>query len=61
MTINENMFAPGQTYIAISRASSWEKLDILSFDFDCLKIDKDVVSEYRRLNLVNQNGLRSHY
>jgi hypothetical protein len=60
LTIDKNMFAPGQIYVAMSRAPSWDQLDIISFDFDCLKVDKDIVAEYRRLNLIHQNGLRSH-
>ena len=58
LTIDENMFAPGQIYVAMSRASSWDQLDILSFDFNCLKVDRDVIAEYRRLNLLHQNGLK---
>ena len=36
--IDENMFAEGQVYVAMSRASSWNSLSILSFDFDQIKI-----------------------
>ena len=59
LTIDENMFAPGQVYVAMSRAPSWDSLDIFSFDFDCLKVDMNVVNEYRRLNSLYQNGLSS--
>jgi len=58
LTIDHNMFAPGQIYVAMSRASSWKSLDILSFDFDCLKVDVNVVNEYKRLNFLNQKGLK---
>src|SRR5688572_1383087 len=55
LTVDHNMFAPGQIYVAMSRASSWKSLDILSFDFDCLKVvDVDVINEYKRLNFLNQ-------
>ena len=58
LTIDHNMFVPGQIYVAMSRASSWKSLDILSFDFDCLKVDVDVINEYKRLNFLNQKGLK---
>ena len=51
------MFAPGQIYVAMSRAPSWDSLDIFDFDFDCLKVDRDVVDEYKRLKLLNERGL----
>jgi ATP-dependent exoDNAse (exonuclease V) alpha subunit len=59
VNIDENMFAPGQAYVAMSRAPSWNQLDIHSFDNNSIKIDKDVIAEYRRLNLISQNGLKS--
>ena len=58
LTIDHNMFAPGQIYVAMSRASSWKSLDILHFDFDCLKVDVNVINEYKRLNFLNQKGLK---
>ena len=58
LTVDHNMFASGQIYVAMSRASSWKSLDILSFDFDCLKVDVNVVNEYKRLNFLNQKGLK---
>jgi hypothetical protein len=61
LTIDENMFAAGQIYVAMSRAPSWNSMDILSFDFDCLKVDINVINEYRRLNCLNQKGLKEMY
>jgi hypothetical protein len=58
------MFAPGQIYVAMSRTPSWNSIDIYSFDFDALKVDKNVINEYRRLKLLNQKGLKEisqHY
>jgi ATP-dependent exoDNAse (exonuclease V) alpha subunit len=57
LTIDQNMFAPGQIYVAMSRAPSWDSLDIFDFDFDCLKVDRYVVDEYKRLKLLNERGL----
>ena len=58
LTIDQNMFAPGQIYVAMSRAPSWDSLDIFDFDFDALKVDKNVINEYKRLKLLNQKGLK---
>src|SRR5438876_50322 len=58
LTIDENMFAAGQIYVAMSRAPSWDSLDIFDFDFDALKVDKNVINEYKRLKLLNQKGLK---
>jgi ATP-dependent exoDNAse (exonuclease V) alpha subunit len=59
LTIDENMFAAGQIYVAMSRAPSWNSVDILSFDFGSLKVDERVIEEYRRLNHLSQMGLRA--
>jgi ATP-dependent exoDNAse (exonuclease V) alpha subunit len=50
VTVDENMFAPGQIYVAMSRAPSWNSITVTSFDFNSLKVDDDVIKEYRRLN-----------
>jgi len=57
LTIDQNMFAPGQIYVAMSRSPSWDSLDIFDFDFDSLKVDRDVIKEYKRLKLLNEKGL----
>lgn len=57
VSVDENMFAPGQVYVAMSRVPSWESLDILDFDFSCVKTDRSVIQEYTRPRSVNQRGL----
>jgi len=57
LTIDKNIFTTGQTYVAMSRAPSWDSINILSFDFDSLKVDEEVLLEYRRLKYINQKGL----
>src|SRR5437764_13274662 len=42
----------------MSRAPSWDSMNIFSFDFDCMKIDRKVIDEYKRLKLLNQRGLK---
>ena len=58
VSIDHNMFAAGQIYVAMSRATSWDSIYLLSFDTECLKIDEDVVKEYKRLNELNKKGLQ---
>ena len=48
VSVDEGMFAPGQAYVAMSRASSWGSLEILDFDF-CVKTDHSVIQKYARL------------
>jgi ATP-dependent exoDNAse (exonuclease V) alpha subunit len=57
LTIDNNMFTTGQIYVAMSRAPSWNSINILSFDFDSLKVDEEVLTEYRRLKYINEKGL----
>ena len=57
LTIDQNMFAPGQIYVAMSRSPSWNSMDIFDFDFDSLKVDRSVINEYKRLKLLNEKSL----
>ena len=57
VSIDENMFAPGQVYVAMSRVPSWDSLRILDFDLSNIKTDQSVIQEYARLKNVNQRGL----
>jgi hypothetical protein len=52
------MFASGQAYTSMSRVPFWDQIDIHSFDINHVKVDRDVINEYRRLNVIFQNGLR---
>ena len=49
ISLDEQMFANGQAYVAMSRATSWENLEIRSFNPDAIKVDKDMLSELSRL------------
>ena len=40
LSVDENMFAEGQAYVAMSRATSLEKLRIVSFDCSRLKVPR---------------------
>jgi len=49
ISLDEQMFANGQAYVAMSRATSWENLEIRSFNPDAIKVDKNMLSELSRL------------
>jgi ATP-dependent DNA helicase PIF1 len=59
ISIDENIFAEGQAYVALSRAGSLENLRILKFDFSQIKCSSSVLLEYERLKKVNRDGLRA--
>jgi len=57
INVNQNIFATGQVYVAMSRAPSWEALDIITFDFSAIKTDPAIAREYARLNHLYERGL----
>jgi len=59
MSIDESIFAEGQVYVAMSRATSWKTIRILSFDHKYLKCPTAALEEYKRLNIIHARGLRS--
>src|SRR5581483_3399060 len=59
ISLDESIFAYGQAYIAMSRSSSWDKLDITSFDISSIKTDKCVLEEYDRLQEIYNKNIKS--
>ena len=49
VSLDEQMFANGQTYVAMSRAKSWKNLEIRSFSQDAIKVDNEMLVELNRL------------
>jgi ATP-dependent exoDNAse (exonuclease V) alpha subunit len=43
------MFAPGQAYVAISRAKTWDSLTLTALDFDVIRTDEQVIADYQKL------------
>ncbi|CAG8758178.1 10317_t:CDS:1, partial [Acaulospora morrowiae] len=58
-SIDETVFIEGQVYVAMSRATSWKNLRILSFNYHYLKSPKAALEEYKRLNIIYNDGLRN--
>ena len=54
------MFANGQAYVAMSRAKSWENLEIQSFDPNAIKVDNEMLQELNRLQ-QKYNSMQSLY
>jgi len=59
IAIDEQMFAYGQAYVALSRAPSWSSLDITSFNPAYIKSDPAVINEYEQLISLYNNGLNN--
>jgi ATP-dependent exoDNAse (exonuclease V) alpha subunit len=56
LSLDGNIFAPGQAYVALSRCSTWENIEISHLDRSAFMTDPDVISEYQRLtDISNMN------
>ncbi len=60
VSLDTSMFACGQAYVAMSRATSWQDLDITYFDLVSIKTDKRVIKEYERLLEENRTKLQNY-
>ena len=60
VSLDEQMFANGQAYVAMSRAKSWENLEIRSFSPDAIKVDNEMLLELDRLQ-QQFNNMHSLY
>ena len=49
VSLDEQMFANGQSYVAMSHAKSWQKLEIQSFNQDAIRVDNEMIQELDRL------------
>jgi len=49
LELDETIFAPGQAYVAISRAKRWEDIAISSVRPDAFHTDRSVIIEHQRL------------
>jgi ATP-dependent exoDNAse (exonuclease V) alpha subunit len=49
VSLDEQMFANGQTNVAMSRAKSWKNLEIRSFNPNTIKVDNEMLTELDRL------------
>ena len=49
VSLDEQMFANGQAYVAMSRAKSWQNLEIRSFNQNAIRVDNEMLLELNRL------------
>ena len=56
LALDQNIFSPGQAYVALSRCSTWENVNISHLDRSAFITDQDVISEYERLNNISNTN-----
>ena len=59
LSLDTSMFPYGQAYVAMSRATSWQNLDITYFDLISIKTDKKIIKKYERLLKENKTSCKS--
>jgi len=52
LALNKSMFAEGQAYVGLSRATTAEQLFLTNLDFTAIKADPGAIAEYQRLERV---------
>ncbi len=57
ISLDEQIFAKGQAYVALSRAPSWSAVTISALRFDAFRVDHEMVTEYDRLHAIANTGL----
>lgn len=53
LALDGNIFAPGQAYVALSRCSTWDNVEISHLDPSAFITDQDMILEYQRLHTVS--------
>src|SRR5439155_18772953 len=49
VSLDSQMFAVGQSYVAISRAKTWNSLNLIELDLAAIKTDEHIIYEYQLL------------
>ena len=57
LALDSQIFSPGQTYVAISRCPTWDKVCISSLHHDAFITDPEVINEYERLERIASQTL----
>lgn len=53
--LDETIFAPGQAYVALSRATSLDTMYLSRLEFAAIKADPEALAEVHRLETVARN------
>src|ERR1044071_1089880 len=56
LALDGNIFSPGQAYVALSRCSTWDNIDISHLDRSAFMVDQDVILEYQRLTGISNTN-----
>ena len=59
LALDGNIFSPGQAYVALSRSSTWNDVEISHLDISAFMTDPDVVLEYQRLATISEADLHT--
>ena len=54
-----SIFSTGQAYVALSRCSNWNNVDISHLDMSAFMVDPDVILKYQRLVSISNPHLFS--
>ena len=57
VSLDDQMFSPGQAYTALSRCPNWDNVQIAALDRSAFKTDPDMIKEYERLELIAASPL----
>ena len=52
LSLDDQIFAPGQAYTALSRYPTWENVQIMALDKAAFIVDRDMIKEYDRLEIM---------
>ena len=55
VALDNTIFGPGQAYTALSRAHTWEGVEITELNWDAFLTDQDAIKEYEQLTLISQH------
>jgi len=59
LALDGNIFSTGQAYVALSRCSTWNNVEISHLDRSAFMVDQVVISEYQRLRDISR--INPHY
>ena len=57
LSLDQSIFSPGQAYVALSRCSRWENIELSSLDLSAFITNPDVTLEYQRLENISRSNL----
>ncbi len=57
VSLDDQMFSPGQAYTALSRCPNWNNVQIAALDRSAFKTDPGMIKEYERLELIAASPL----